>query len=181
MVKIGGPVLALGDERPRHEAIRAAALLGPDARDRLFGDGCIGHAFRSGKRDACAICHDSSVNGVTDESSRERRERWWRSSFLILATVYVLLLLISLVVRILDGFIQIAIVLFVAWLLAFVLSPVVAWLQARRRISRGMAIAIAYIATLLGSGFLLFYAASSIGASAAEMAEDYPWSEQTSR
>jgi predicted PurR-regulated permease PerM len=114
------------------------------------------------------------VNASDDHLARERRERWWRSSFLILATVYVLLLLIGLVVRVLGGFIQIAIVLFVAWLLAFVLSPVVAWLEARRSISRGVAIGLVYLATLLGSGFLLFYAASSIGASAAEMAEDYP-------
>ena len=121
-----------------------------------------------------SICHDAPVNVGYDHRSRARRERWWRSNFLVLATIYVLLLLISLVVRILDGFIQIAIVLFVAWLLAFVLSPVVAWLQARRRISRGVAIGVVYLATLLGSGFLLFYAASSIGTSAAEMAEDYP-------
>ncbi len=114
------------------------------------------------------------MNASDDHRSKARRERWWRSTFLILATTYVLLLLISLVVRILGGFIQIAIVLFVAWLLAFILSPVVAWLEARRRISRGVAIGIVYLATLLGSGFLLFYAASSIGASAADMAEDYP-------
>ena len=114
------------------------------------------------------------MNASDDHASRERRERWWRSTFIILATVYVALLLIGLLVQILGGFIQIALVLFVAWLLAFILAPVVAWLQERIGVPRGVAIGVVYALTLVLSGFMLFYAASSIGASAAQMAEDYP-------
>ena len=114
------------------------------------------------------------MNGIEDDARRDRRERWWRSAFIIIATVYVSLLLIGLVVRILGGFVQIGTVLFVAWLLAFVLSPVVAWLRERVRVPRGVAIGLVYGATLVLSGFLLFYAASSIGASAEQMTEDYP-------
>ena len=114
------------------------------------------------------------MNASDDHASRERRERWWRSTFIILATVYVALLLMGLLVQILGGFIQIALILFVAWLLAFVLAPVVAWLQERAGVPRGVAIGVVYALTLLLSGFLLFYAASSLGASAAQMAEDYP-------
>jgi len=120
------------------------------------------------------VCHDRRVSGVDDEVRRDRRERWWRSAFIIIATVYVTLLLIGLVVRVLGGFVQIGMVIFVAWLLAFVLSPVVAWLRERMRVPRGVAIGLVYAATLLLSGFLLFYAASSIGASAEQMTEDYP-------
>ena len=87
-----------------------------------------------------------------DEVARGRRERWWRSAFIILATIYVGLLLMGLVIRILGGFTQIVLIVFVAWLLAFVLSPVVAWLTARRGISRGAAIGVTYAATLIGSG-----------------------------
>jgi len=114
------------------------------------------------------------VNASDDHASRSRRERWWRSVFIVIATVYVALLLMGLLVQILGGFFQIALVLFVAWLLAFVLSPVVAWLHGRLAVPRGVAIGLVYAATLILSGFLLFYAASSIGASAEQMTEDYP-------
>ena len=72
------------------------------------------------------------VNGGPDPG-QDRRDRWWRSTFIVLATVYVALLLIDLLVRILGGFVQIALIVFVAWLLAFVLSPVVTWLVERLR------------------------------------------------
>ena len=114
------------------------------------------------------------MNEYDEQASRDRRERWWRSVFIIIATVYVALLLIGLVGQILGGFLQIALVLFVAWLLAFVLSPVVAWLHGRVGVPRGVAIGVVYSATLLLSGFVLFYAASSIGASVEQMTEEYP-------
>jgi predicted PurR-regulated permease PerM len=109
-----------------------------------------------------------------EEAARGRRERWWRSAFIILATVYVGLLLLGLVIQILAGFTQIVLVVFMAWLLAFVLSPVVAWLTERRGISRGAAIGLTYAATLIGSGFLLFYAVSALAANTAKMAADFP-------
>jgi len=51
---------------------------------------------------------------------------------------------------------------------------VVGGIVARNWVPRGAAIGIVYAATLIGSGFLLFYAVSSIGASMGEMAEDFP-------
>jgi len=109
-----------------------------------------------------------------EDPSRPKRERWWRSVFIVLATIYVALLLAGLLVEILGGFTQILLILFIAWLLAFVLSPVVNWLAERRSISRGAAIGAVYAATLIGSGFLLFYAASALGADMGDMAADYP-------
>lgn len=114
------------------------------------------------------------MNASDDQASRERRERWWRSAFIILATIYVALLLVGLLVQILGGFVQIALVLFVAWLLAFVLSPVVHWLHDGVGWPRGASIGLVYAATLIGSGFLLFYAASAIGASVVQMTEEFP-------
>jgi predicted PurR-regulated permease PerM len=114
------------------------------------------------------------VTHPDDDASRAARERWWRSAFIILATIYVGLLLAALVVQILGGFAQILIILFVAWLLAFVLSPVVTWLVERRQLPRGAAIGITYTITLLGSGFLLFYAAGAIGADIGEVADEFP-------
>jgi predicted PurR-regulated permease PerM len=104
------------------------------------------------------------LNGKGEEASRARRERWWRSALLIVATSYVTLLLVALVIQILGGFTQILLIVFVAWLLAFVLSPLVTWIVDHRWMPRGAAIGTVYAATLVGSGFLLFYAASSIGA-----------------
>lgn len=112
-------------------------------------------------------------NGI-DGRVQGKRERWWRSAFLIVATVYVSLLLLGLLLQVLGGFAQILLILFLAWLLAFVLSPVVAWLARRHPVSRPMAIGVVYLATLLLSGFILFYAASSIGASLAEMTAEFP-------
>ena len=114
------------------------------------------------------------MNGIGDDPARGRRERWWRSVFLVVATLYVTLLLVRLVVEILGGFTQILLIVFLAWLLAFVLAPVVAWIVDRGVIGRGATIGLVYAATMIGSGFLLFYAASSIGASMGEMAADYP-------
>jgi predicted PurR-regulated permease PerM len=114
------------------------------------------------------------MNLAEEERVRDRRERWWRSAFFILAALYVALLLLGLVLQIVGGFAQIALVVFSAWLLAFVLSPVVAWVQARLGDRRGVAIGLVYAATLIGSGFLLFYAASSLGSSMGDMARDFP-------
>ncbi|MBW3612443.1 MAG: AI-2E family transporter [Chloroflexi bacterium] len=108
------------------------------------------------------------------DPTRARRERWWRSVFIILATVYVALLLLGLVLQILGGFSQIALTIFVAWLLAFILSPVVAWIHERFRVGRGVAIGLVYTATLLMGGAFLFYAAASIAANVAAMAADFP-------
>jgi len=120
-------------------------------------------------------CHDPrTMQTVDEEVARARREQWWRRTFLVLATVYVGLLLASQLVRILGGFSQIVLTVFGAWLLAFVLSPVVAWLERRFGLGRGLSIGIVYAVTLVVSGFLLFYAASSIAANVGEMTEDYP-------
>jgi len=114
------------------------------------------------------------LNANEEEAGRARRERWWRSALLIVATIYVTLLLVALVIQILGGFTQILLIVFLAWLLAFVLSPLVAWIVARGWMRRGAAIGVVYAVTLVGSGFLLFYAASSIAASTSELAGEFP-------
>jgi predicted PurR-regulated permease PerM len=108
-----------------------------------------------------------------DSATRSRRERWWRSAFIVLATIYVALLLFGLLVQVLGGFSHIALIVFGAWLLAFILSPIVAWIH-RRGLPRGAAIGIVYTATLLVGGFFLFFAVASIGANMGQIAEDFP-------
>jgi predicted PurR-regulated permease PerM len=109
-----------------------------------------------------------------DQLARGRRERWWRSTFVIIATVYVSLLLIGLLLDILSGFVQIALTLFIAWLLAFVLSPLVTWMVARFRLPRGAAIGIVFGAALIIGAAFLFYAAASIAANVGDMTADFP-------
>lgn len=114
------------------------------------------------------------TNSPDSEAARGRRERWWRYALFVLATVYVGLLLLRSVVDIIGGFAQILLILFMAWLLAFVLSPVVGWLHGRWGLPRGLAIGWVYAATLFGSAFVLFYAFSSITGSIADLTANFP-------
>ena len=120
------------------------------------------------------LCHDRRVNRSEDEQADHRRERWWRSTFIIVATIYVSLLLLGLLFQVLGDFRQIFLVIFVAWLLAFILAPIATFLQERLHARRGLAIGAAYAGALLGIGFVLFYAASSISTSVSQFAEVYP-------
>jgi predicted PurR-regulated permease PerM len=103
-----------------------------------------------------------------------RRERWWRSAFLVVATLYVTLALAGLLLRSFAGFAQIFLVLFLAWLLAFILSPVVDWVARRRRVSPGVAVGVVYAAALLIGAFLLFYTVSATTASIASWTAEFP-------
>jgi predicted PurR-regulated permease PerM len=115
------------------------------------------------------------VLGVeVDGESRRRRERWWRSAFLVVATTYLTLSLLALLARAFAGFAQIFLILFLAWLLAFVLSPLVDWVAERRAIPHGLAVGLVYVAALLLSAFVLFYAVSATTDSVATWTADFP-------
>jgi predicted PurR-regulated permease PerM len=114
------------------------------------------------------------VNSTDGDELLRRRERWWRSAFLVVATTYVTLALAEFLLATVGAFAQILLILFVAWLLAFVLSPLVDWVTRRRGISRGVAVGLVYGAALLVSGFILFYAVSATSASIADWTADFP-------
>ena len=109
-----------------------------------------------------------------DDSVQSRRYQWWRSAFFVIGTIYLGLLLVALLLDILGGFVQIALIVFSAWLLAFVLSPLVNAIAERSGMRRGLAVGLVYAATFVASGFLLFYAVSSIGASMGELTDQWP-------
>ena len=73
------------------------------------------------------------------------RERRWLLLFLALGSIYFALLLADRVIGLLGGFASILIVLFLAWLLAFVLSPLVAWLEERLNAPRPAVVIGTYV------------------------------------
>jgi predicted PurR-regulated permease PerM len=101
------------------------------------------------------------------------RERRWLLIFLILASAYVALILARALLEVLGGFSQIFLVLFLAWLLAFVLSPVVRVLDEATPLSRPAVVAITYVAVLIALGFILFYTGAAVTAQVRDLAQTW--------
>ncbi len=108
---------------------------------------------------------------MTTPAARERR---WRMAFFVVATVYVTLLVIDFVSTRLEGFSQILIVLFLAWLLSFILAPLVRMLVERFGMGRGVAIGLVYAGALLIGGFLVVYSLTAIGAQVGQLVDNFP-------
>ena len=101
------------------------------------------------------------------------REQRWLLAFLILGSAYFAVLLIQILIGFLGGFSQILLILFLAWLLAFVMSPVVHFFEARS-FSRGVAVGVAYFFALVGLGFVLFTTGAAITRQLAQATDDFP-------
>jgi predicted PurR-regulated permease PerM len=101
------------------------------------------------------------------------RERRWLLAFLILGAAYFGVLLLQIAFSFLSGFSQILLILFLAWLLAFVMSPVVRFFE-NRRISRGVAVGVAYLFALLLLGFALFTTGAAISQQLAQATARFP-------
>lgn len=106
------------------------------------------------------------------------RERRWLLAFLVLGSAYFGVLLAQLALGFLGGFSQILLILFLAWLLAFVMSPVTRFFETKMRISRGVAVAVAYLFALVALGFALFTTGAAITQQLAEATSAFP---QTAR
>jgi len=106
------------------------------------------------------------------------RERRWLILFLVLGSLFFAAQLLDRVLGLIGGFGSIVLVVFMAWLLAFVMSPVVAWLEERLDAPRGPVVIGTYVVTLLVVGFLLFYTGAAITQQVAELAEAYPDAER---
>jgi predicted PurR-regulated permease PerM len=102
------------------------------------------------------------------------RERWWLLAFLIIGSAYLGLLLFQQVLAILGGFSQIILIVFLAWLLAFVMSPVARFLDERLPFSRPVAVVVAYLLALLALGFVLVSAGSAITNEVTQVTEEFP-------
>jgi predicted PurR-regulated permease PerM len=106
------------------------------------------------------------------------RERRWLLVFLILGSGYFGLLLADRLLTVIGGFASIGIIVFLAWLLAFVLAPLVAWLEDQINAPRGVVVAATYLVLIVVFGFVLFYTAAALTEQVAELARNYPQTER---
>lgn len=107
------------------------------------------------------------------------RERRWLVVFLVLGSAYFGFLLLERVIGLVAGFGQILLVLFLAWLLSFVMAPLVSALEGRIGLARPVAVIGTYVVALVVFGFALFYTGAAITQQVAEMAENYPETERS--
>lgn len=102
------------------------------------------------------------------------RHRRWLLIFLVAGSAFFGVQLLQLALEFLGGFSQIILILFLAWLLAFVMSPIARWLDERLPIPRPLAVVIAYLLALVAIGFVLFYVVSSITREVTQVTEEWP-------
>jgi predicted PurR-regulated permease PerM len=112
--------------------------------------------------------------GQSPSSGLGPRERRWLLAFLVLGSAYFGVLLIQLMLGFLGGFSQILLILFLAWLLAFVMSPVARFFETQLHISRGIAVLAAYLLALIGLGFVLFTTGAAITQQLAKATTEFP-------
>lgn len=102
------------------------------------------------------------------------RHRRWLLIFLVAGSAFFGVQLLQLLLEFLGGFSQIILILFLAWLLAFVMSPIVRGLDERLPIARQLAVVIAYLLALVAIGFVLFYVVSSITREVTQVTAEWP-------
>lgn len=106
------------------------------------------------------------------------RERRWLVIFLALGSAYFAFLLAERVLGFVAGFGGILLILFLAWLLAFVMAPLVAGLERRLRLPRPWIVIGAYVLALIVVAFVLFYTGAALTQQVAELARNYPQAER---
>jgi predicted PurR-regulated permease PerM len=106
------------------------------------------------------------------------RERRWLVLFLALGSAYFGFLLAERLLGFIGGFGSILLILFLAWLLAFVMSPLVAGIQRQTDLPRPAVVVGAYLLALVVFGFVLFYTGAAITQQVAELARNYPQTER---
>ena len=106
------------------------------------------------------------------------RERRWLVIFLGLGSAYFAFLLAERLLGFIGGFASILLILFLAWLLAFVMSPLVAGLERRLDLPRPAIVVGAYLLALVVVGFVLFYTGAAMTQQVGELARNYPQAER---
>ena len=102
------------------------------------------------------------------------RERRWLLGFLILGSAYFAVLLLQMAFVFLAGFSQIILIVFLAWLLAFIMSPVARFLDERLPMSRPLAVVVSYLLALVLLGFVMFVAGGAISGEVSQITTEFP-------
>ena len=102
------------------------------------------------------------------------RERRWLLAFLILGSAYFASLLLQQALFVLGGFSSILLVLFLAWLMAFVMAPFVNFLTDSVHMPRGLATTIVYLVALVALGALIFGLVTAITEQVREVSRTFP-------
>ncbi|MGQ0608054.1 MAG: AI-2E family transporter [Chloroflexota bacterium] len=106
------------------------------------------------------------------------RERWWLVIFLALGSAYFGFLLIERALDLLGSFGTILLIIFLAWLLAFVMSALVSGLEERIDLPRPTIVVGSYLLALVVFGFVVFYTGAAMTQQVAELARNYPATER---
>ena len=106
------------------------------------------------------------------------RERWWLVLFLALGSAYFGFLVIERALDLLGSFGTILLIIFLAWLLAFVMSALVSGLEDRIDLPRPTIVVGSYLLALVVFGFILFYTGAAMTQQVAELARNYPSTER---
>ncbi len=102
------------------------------------------------------------------------RERRWLLAFLILGSAYFASLLLQQAVLVLGGFSSTFLILFLAWLMAFVMAPFVNTLSEGLHMPRGLATTIVYLVALVAVGALIFGLVTAITEQVREVSRTFP-------
>lgn len=106
------------------------------------------------------------------------RERWWLIAFLALGSAYFAFLVVERALDLLGSFGTILLIVFLAWLLAFVMSPLVAGLEERVSLPRPTIVVGSYVFALIIFGSVVFYTGAAMTQQVAELARNYPATER---
>ncbi|HEV8516676.1 MAG TPA: AI-2E family transporter [Candidatus Limnocylindrales bacterium] len=107
------------------------------------------------------------------------RQRRWLNALLILGTLTVALVFVGLVADILVFFSDVLLIFFLAWLLAFVLSPIVTAMErALPMLPRSVAVAVTYATLLVVLLILTILVAQSLATSIGNFVESIPQLQQ---
>lgn len=98
----------------------------------------------------------------------------WRTAFFVIGTSYLVFVFMEKLSGFLSGFSSILMVVFLAWLLAFILSPVVGRLENRFGWSRGRAVGVVYAATVVGGAIGLLVIGTMMGGQFARLTAEFP-------
>ncbi len=104
-----------------------------------------------------------------------QRERRWLYAVLVLGTLVLALVLVAQISALLAFFSDILLILLLAWLLAFMISPAVGLVtRAFPRLPRGIAVAAIYLTLLVGLSWIVLVVAGSLANSIAGFVTELP-------